>query len=63
MITVLFEDSAAMLGLIVAFIGVAISDFYQLPIFDGIASLLISVILARMTEMSNEAIPSKIGSW
>ena len=45
-ITVLFEDSAAMLGLIVAFIGVAISDFYQLPIFDGIASLLISVILA-----------------
>ena len=45
-ITVLFEDSAAMLGLMVAFIGVAISDFYQLPIFDGIASLLIAAILA-----------------
>jgi len=45
-ITVLFEDSAAMLGLMVAFIGVAISDFYQLPVFDGIASLFIAVILA-----------------
>lgn len=45
-ITVLFEDTAAMLGLIVAMIGVFISDQFQLPIFDGIASLTIALILA-----------------
>lgn len=45
-ITVLFEDSAAMLGLIAAFAGVAISDVFGLPIFDGIASLVIAFILA-----------------
>ncbi|HAA92938.1 MAG: cation transporter [Rhodospirillaceae bacterium] len=45
-ITVLFEDTAAMLGLITAMIGVFISDQFQLPIFDGIASLVIALILA-----------------
>lgn len=45
-ITVLFEDTAAMLGLITAMIGVFISDTYQMPIFDGIASLVIALILA-----------------
>lgn len=44
--TVLLEDSAAMLGLLFAFIGVFISDTFNLPIFDAIASLLIGVMLA-----------------
>lgn len=44
--TVLFEDSAAMLGLIVAFIGIWISVTYDLPVVDGIASIVIGVILA-----------------
>lgn len=43
---VLFEDSAAMLGLMVALIGVFIADQYNMPIFDGIASVVIGIILA-----------------
>ncbi len=42
---VLFEDTAAMLGLIVAFIGIAIGQWTGLHIFDGIASIVIGVIL------------------
>lgn len=42
---VLFEDSAAMLGLIVAFLGIALGQFTGLHIFDGIASIIIGIIL------------------
>jgi len=42
---VLFEDSAAMLGLIVAFAGVWISQATGILIFDGIASVIIGLIL------------------
>lgn len=42
---VLFEDSAAMLGLIVAFIGIALGQWTGLHIFDGIASIVIGIIL------------------
>jgi cation diffusion facilitator family transporter len=43
--TVLFEDTAALLGLIAAFVGVALADVLDRPIFDGLASLAIGVIL------------------
>ena len=43
--TVLFEDSAAMLGLLVAFLGVALSDYLQMPMLDGVASVVIGCIL------------------
>ena len=43
--TVLFEDSAALLGLLAAFIGVALTDALGMPVFDGIASLAIGGIL------------------
>lgn len=43
---VLFEDTAAMLGLIVAFVGIALSQWTGLIILDGIASIVIGVILA-----------------
>jgi cation diffusion facilitator family transporter len=43
---VLFEDSAAMLGLIVAFLGVFLSQITANPYYDGIASILIGLILA-----------------
>lgn len=43
---VLFEDSAALLGLLVALIGVYMADQMNLPIFDGIASVVIGLILA-----------------
>lgn len=44
--TVLFEDTAAMLGLIVALVGIWVSVTYDMPIFDGLASILIGIILA-----------------
>ena len=44
--TVLFEDTAAMLGLIVAMIGIALADVLGIPVLDGVASILIGVILA-----------------
>ena len=42
---VLFEDSAAMLGLAVAFIGIWLSQLTGNPIFDGLASIIIGLIL------------------
>lgn len=44
--TVLFEDSAAMLGLIVAFVGIALAELLGLPVLDGVASVVIGAILA-----------------
>ncbi|MCK5725359.1 MAG: cation transporter [Thiotrichaceae bacterium] len=43
---VVFEDSAAMLGLIVAFLGVVLAQVTGNFIFDGIASVIIAFILA-----------------
>ena len=45
MFVVLFEDSAAMLGIIVAFFGVLLVDLTGILIFDGIASIIIGLIL------------------
>ena len=44
--TVLFEDSAAMLGLIVAMIGIAAAQYTGIRELDGVASVCIGVILA-----------------
>ncbi len=44
--TVLFEDTAAMLGLIVALAGVAASDLLDMPVLDGVAAMAIAAILA-----------------
>lgn len=44
--TVLFEDTAAMLGLIVALIGIWLSVTLDMPVIDGVASILIGIILA-----------------
>ncbi|MBH8565434.1 cation transporter [Nostoc sp. CENA67] len=44
--TVLFEDSAAILGLFVAFIGIFLGHLFNNVYFDGIASIIIGVILA-----------------
>lgn len=46
MFVVLFEDSAAMLGLIVAFVGIMLSDITGASIYDGAASIVIGLILA-----------------
>jgi cation diffusion facilitator family transporter len=44
--TVLFEDSAALLGLLVALAGVGLSDWSGNPVYDGGASIVIGLILA-----------------
>jgi divalent metal cation (Fe/Co/Zn/Cd) transporter len=43
---VLFEDSAALLGLLIAFAGAVLSLRFDLPMLDGVASILISLVLA-----------------
>jgi cation diffusion facilitator family transporter len=45
MFVVLFEDSAAMLGIAVAFLGLLLVDLTGILIFDGIASIIIGLIL------------------
>jgi len=44
--TVLFEDTAAMLGLLVALVGIALGEALNLPVLDGVASVIIGIILA-----------------
>lgn len=44
--TVLLEDSAAMLGLAAAMAGVFLSQALDLPVLDGVASIIIGLILA-----------------
>ena len=44
--TVLFEDSAAMAGLVVAMAGIALGEALGIPEMDGAASILIGLILA-----------------
>ena len=45
MFVVLFEDSAAMLGLVVAFLGIWLSQTTGILYFDGLASVIIGLIL------------------
>ncbi len=46
--TVLFEDSAAILGSIIAMVGVWISTTYKLPFVDGLASVVIGLVLCSV---------------
>jgi len=46
--TVVFEDSAALAGLIVAFVGILLGDLLDNPYLDGIASIVIGAILATV---------------
>jgi|SRR5919108_2892074 cation diffusion facilitator family transporter len=43
--TVLFEDSAALLGILVAFLGIYLGHKFELSVLDGIASIVIGLIL------------------
>jgi cation diffusion facilitator family transporter len=43
---VLIEDSAALIGLFIAFIGTFVSESLHLPVADGVAAILIGLVLA-----------------
>ncbi|WP_184364263.1 cation diffusion facilitator family transporter [Rhizobium sp. BK602] len=42
---VLFEDSAALIGIAIATIGIAGAEILQMPVLDGVASILIGIVL------------------
>ena len=44
--TVLFEDSAALLGLLIALAGIAAAQWLSMPRMDGVASIAIGIVLA-----------------
>jgi cation diffusion facilitator family transporter len=44
--TVLFEDTAAMLGLLIALVGIGAAQSLEMPVLDGVASIAIGVVLA-----------------
>lgn len=48
---ILFEDTADILGLIVAFLGVYLGHKFNNPYFDGFASIIIGIILASTSFM------------
>ena len=43
---VLFEDSAALIGIAIAAVGIALGANFDLPLADGISSILIGLVLA-----------------
>ncbi len=45
LIAIIFEDSAAIMGLLVALVGIVLTDYTKNPIFDGIASTIIGLLL------------------
>ena len=45
---VLFEDSAALIGLIIALVGIALAEAFHAPVIDGAASILIGLVLAAV---------------
>jgi cation diffusion facilitator family transporter len=42
---VLFEDSAALIGIVIALVGTAAADWLQMPVLDGVASIAIGLLL------------------
>jgi cation diffusion facilitator family transporter len=47
-LTVLFEDLAALLGLFVALAGIFVTDWTHNPMFDGIASIVVGILLGAV---------------
>jgi hypothetical protein len=49
--TVLFEDTAAILGILIAFAGIGLGEWLRLPLLDGVASLLIGLTLGLISAL------------
>ncbi len=43
---IIYEDGAALAGLFIAFCGVFLTNYFQLPVIDGVASVLIGLLLS-----------------
>ena len=67
MFVVIFEDSAALLGLMVALAGVALSQWTGILLFDGIASVIIGLLLGGTANASSIASPccraGQLSAW
>jgi cation diffusion facilitator family transporter len=50
-LVVLLENSGAIAGLVIAAIGIAMSSLTENPLYDGVASVLIGLVLAAMAVM------------
>ncbi|GGB31015.1 cation transporter [Tistrella bauzanensis] len=60
--TVLLEDSAALLGIGIAFIGILAADLLDMPALDGVASIGIALVLAvTATLLARESMGLLIG--
>jgi len=46
---ILFEDAADVIGLLIAFLGVYVGHTFNAPFFDGIASIIIGLILTAVS--------------
>ena len=49
--TVLLEDAAALAGLVIALVGIALAEALDLPALDGAASILIGLVLAGVAAL------------
>ena len=48
---VVLEDSAALTGLVIAFLGIFLADQLDVPILDGVASIIIGVLLCGVAAL------------
>ncbi len=55
--TVLFEDTAALLGLVTALVGIVLGEAWDLPVLDGVASLVIGLIPAVTRRLPRLRVP------
>jgi cation diffusion facilitator family transporter len=46
--TVLLEDSAALIGIVIAAVGIFAADWFEMPVLDGAASIAIGLLLATV---------------
>jgi cation diffusion facilitator family transporter len=48
---VLFEDSAALVGIAIAALGTYLADSLRMPVYDGVASIVIGLVLAGVAAL------------
>eukprot|EP00041_Stephanoeca_diplocostata_P040541 m.1639860 g.1639860 ORF g.1639860 m.1639860 type:complete len:847 (+) comp38395_c0_seq1:287-2827(+) len=48
-VAVIFEDSAAVVGVVIATVGIGLTQYTGSPVWDGVASLMISALLAGVS--------------